>query len=99
VDNTYFDLKDKNAAYQAARDTALADAKTKAEQLAKASGVTLGKPVMITDNTYSNVPGPIYYNKAQGMGATADTATTASTPLSAGQTEVTINVNVMYEIK
>ena len=65
VDNTYFDLKDKNAAYAWAREKAFADAKEKAEQLAKAGGVTLGKPVMITDNGYANVPGPIYY--AKGM--------------------------------
>lgn len=97
VDNTYFDLKDKIAAYAGAREQALTDAKAKAEQLAKASGVTLGKPVMITDNSYSNVPGPIYYAKNEAMWATADT--TVSTALSPGQTEVTINVNVMYEIK
>ena len=99
VDNTYFDLKDKNAAYAWAREQALTDAKSKAEQLAKASGVTLGKPVMITDNSYANVPGPIYYDaKNTTMWATADTAV-ASTPLSPGETEVTINVNVVYEIK
>ncbi len=98
VDNTYFDLKDKNAAYQGAREKAFADAKTKAEQLAKAGGVSLGKPVMITDNNVSYNPGPIYYAKNEMAGATADTAT-SNTALSAGQTEVTINVNVMYEIK
>ncbi|MFA6256060.1 MAG: SIMPL domain-containing protein [Candidatus Absconditabacterales bacterium] len=96
VDNTYFDLKNKDVAYQGAREKALTDARTKAEQLAKASGVTLGKPVIITDNSYSN-PTPIYYAKAEGMGATADTA--VSNALSPGETEVTINVNVIYEIK
>lgn len=98
VDNTYFDLKDKNVAYAGAREKALIDAKAKAEQLAKASGVTLGKPVMITDNSYANVPGPIYYAKAEAnMWATADVA--VSNALSPGETEVTINVNVMYQIK
>lgn len=98
VDNTYFDLKDKNAAYAGAREKALTDAKTKAEQLAKASGVTLGKPVMISDNSYANVPGPIYY--AKGMGETAVAQDSAvSNALSPGETEVTITVNVMYEIK
>ena len=98
VDNTYFDLKDKNTAYAGAREKAFADAKAKAEQLAKASGVSLGKPVMITDNSSSNVPGPIYYAKNLAMWATADTATT-SNALSPGETEVTISVNVMYQIK
>jgi hypothetical protein len=96
VDNTYFDLKDKNLAYAGAREEALTDAKAKAEQLAKASGVTLGKPVMITDNSYSN-PMPIYYAKDQAMWMGAETA--VSNALSPGETEVTINVNVMYQIK
>ena len=98
VDNTYFDLKDKNAAYQAARDKAFTDAKAKAEQLAKAGWVKLGKPVMITDNNVSYTPGPIYYAKADmAVGATANTP--ESNALSPGETEVTININVMYEIK
>lgn len=99
VDNTYFDLKDKNTAYQWAREKAFADAKAKAEQLAKASGVTLGKPVMITDNSYANPTYPMYYAKEQSMGmwATADVA--VSNSLSPGETEVVINVNVMYQIK
>lgn len=98
VDNTYFDLKDKVAAYAWARAKALTDAKAKAEQLAKASGVTLGKPVMITDNSYSNIPGPIYYAKDQAMWMWWS-ETAVSNALSPGETEVTINVNVMYEIK
>lgn len=98
VDNTYFDLKDKNIAYAGAREKAIIDTKAKAEQLAKASGVTLGKPVMITDNSYSNIPGPIYYAKDQAMGMWwAESA--VSNALSPGETEVTINVNVMYQIK
>jgi len=97
VDNTYFDLKDKNTAYQWAREKAFADAQAKAEQLAKASGVTLGKPVMITDNSYSN-PSPIYYaDSGKAMWGAADVA--VSNALSPGETEVTINVNVMYQIK
>lgn len=98
VDNTYFDLKDKVVAYQWAREKALTDAKAKAEQLAKASGVSLGKPVIITDNSSSYNPSPIYYAKNEAMWATADTVA-RSDALSPGETEVTINVNVVYEIK
>jgi uncharacterized protein YggE len=54
---------------------------------------------MITDNSYSNVPGPIYYAKNEAMGAVAADAGTTSNALSPGETEVTINVNVMYQIK
>ncbi len=98
VDNTYFDLKDKNASMQWARDNAFADAKAKAEQLAKAGGVMLGKPVMITDNNISYTPGPIMYDKANM--AVWSTTNAPSTPaLSPGQTEVTVDVQVVYEIK
>lgn len=97
VDNTYFDLKDKNAALAAGREKALQDATAKAEQLAKASGRKLGKVLNITDNTYYN-PTPIYYAKAEGMGGVAmDTA--ASSSFSPGQTEVTVSVNVVYRIR
>ncbi|MFA7298790.1 MAG: SIMPL domain-containing protein [Candidatus Absconditabacterales bacterium] len=99
VDNTYFDLKDRNIAMQGAREKALADARAKAEQLAKASGVRLGKPITITDNSYSNMPGPIYYAKAEGMGGVAMDTATVSNPLSPGETEVTVNVNVVYKIR
>ena len=50
---------------------------------------------MITDISYN--PGPMYYAKAEMAGATADAA--VSNALSPGETEVTINVNVMYQIK
>ncbi len=96
IDNTFFDLKDKNTALAAAREQALQDARAKAEQLAKASWAKLGKVVTITDNTYYNFPGPVYraYD-AWGIGASEQ-----STPsLSPGETEVTVNVNVTYKLK
>ena len=99
VDGTYFDLKDKNAALAGARQKALDDAKAKAEQLAKASGRRLGKVLNITDNSYYNMPWPIYYGKAEGMGGIAKDTATVSTPISPGETEVTVNVNVVYRIR
>ena len=99
VDGTYFDLKDKNAALAGARQKALDDAKAKAEQLAKASGRRLGKVLNITDNSYYNMPWPIYYGKAKGMGGIAMDTATVSTPISPGETEVTVNVNVVYRIR
>jgi len=39
----------------------------------------------------------MYYAKAEGMGA-MDSAT-SSTSLSPGETEVTVNVNVVYKIR
>jgi uncharacterized protein YggE len=99
VDGTYFDLKDKNSALSGAREIALQDARAKAEQLARASGGKLGKVITITDNTYYNMPGPIYYARAEGMGGDVAMDSAASNSLSPGETEVTVNVNVVYKIK
>jgi len=97
VDNTYFNLKDKNKAMGDAREKALNDAKTKAEQLAKFSWMTLGKPVMITNNEINYNPTPMYAMAESAKWAWDTTMNTAD--LSPGQTEVTVTVNVSYEIK
>jgi uncharacterized protein YggE len=60
VNNTYFALKDKNAAMAAAREQAFADAKAKADQLAKAAGLRVKKAISISDSTIDYYPGPIY---------------------------------------
>ena len=96
IDNTYFTLKDQTAAMKGAREKAFADAKAKAGQLATVGGVTLGKPVMITDNAVSYQPIPYYAMKTAG--AVADSAV-SNAPLSPGQSDVTMNVNVVFEIK
>ena len=80
-----------------AREKAFADAKTKAQQLASIGGVTLGRPVMITDNAVSYQPMPYYNMKNAAVGA-ADTAVSTA-PLSPGQSDVTIDINVVFQIK
>ncbi len=99
VDNTYFDLKDKDTALAGARQNALDDAKAKAEQLAKASGRKVVRVLTITDNTYYG-NSPIYYDsvKVAGMWATTE-AQASRVSLSPGETEVTVNVNVVYKIR
>jgi uncharacterized protein YggE len=67
IDDTSFDLKDPNAAMLIARQKAFDDAQTKAQQLAKVGGVTLGKPVMITDNSMQYTPIPYYRNMAMDV--------------------------------
>jgi uncharacterized protein YggE len=102
INNTRFELKDKNAGYLEARENAFADAKEKAEQLAKLGWVSLGKPVMINDSSisYNNIS-PMYYAKAEM--ASMDMAwwieEQLPTPtLSPGETEVSINISIVYEI-
>lgn len=98
VDNTSFDVKDKIRGLADARQKAFDDAKAKAEQLASMWGVTLGKPVMITDNGVSYSPGPIYYAKAD-MAVGGSEIAPATPSLSPGQSEVNLTITVVYEIQ
>ncbi len=77
-----------------ARENAVADAKTKAQTLAGATGVSVGDPIAISE---TNAPGPILYNK----GALADNVQAAapSTPIEPGTLDVTVSVNVTWSIK
>jgi hypothetical protein len=80
----------------AARNKAIADAKDKADALAKQLGVKLVRIVSYNEN--GNYPGPIYYSKAMGMGGATDSAP-ASPEISVGQNKITSDVTVTYEIR
>jgi uncharacterized protein YggE len=82
--------------YAQAREAAMKDAKAKAEDLARLSNVTLGKAFYITESNYSQpVPYPMYAYK--GMDSAAGAAPT--TAISAGETDITLNVQVAYSIQ
>jgi uncharacterized protein len=89
-----FDVLNKDSALATGRDQAMADAKAQADQLAKASGATLGDVQSIS--YYSNSPSPIYYDTkaAAGMGGGG-----ASVPISPGQLTLTVSVTVTYALK
>ena len=71
----------------------MADAKVKAEQLADLGGVKLGKPIYISESGgYIPLPRD-YYLKSGAEGAPAPT-----TPISPGETEVRLSVQVVYSI-
>jgi uncharacterized protein YggE len=75
-----------------ARELAMKDARDRAEALAANAGVKLGKPRSITESL--SVPRPV----ALANGVTPARTGSASTPIDPGESEVTINVNVTYEI-
>lgn len=81
--------------YAQARELAMADAKAKATDLAKLSGVSLGKAIYITESTASQ---PIIYPQyaAKGMDMASAAPTTA---ISTGETDITLNVQVAYAIQ
>ncbi|UCB43981.1 MAG: SIMPL domain-containing protein [Dehalococcoidales bacterium] len=92
INGISFSVDDPSIYYDEAREEAMADAKARAEALAELGGVRLGKPTYITESSYQ--PGTIYFS-----GARVDEAMEAETPISPGETEITLNVQVTYDIR
>jgi hypothetical protein len=88
-----FDVEDKESALQEARAQAVANAKSQAEQLAQAAGITLGPVYSIS--YYNSYPSPMYYDSKGVGGASYANAV----PISPGQLTITVDVSVSYEIK
>ena len=96
VNSIQFDVADKSSALKQARDQAVKDAKTQAQELSDAAGITLGD--VQTISFFDNVPVPVTqaYGKGGGGGAVA---AAASVPISSGQMTLTVTVNMSYDIK
>lgn len=79
----------------AALDKALADAREKAERVAKSGGTRLGRLISFWENTGSVPPGPIPY----GMGGDVRMLEAAKAPvIASGSNTVTVDINATYEI-
>jgi uncharacterized protein YggE len=91
INNISFSVDDPTPYYEQARQKAVADAKAKAEQLADLAGVNLGRPTYISEGSVS--PPVIYREAAMAVPAPAPT-----TPISPGEIELTLNVQVAYAI-
>lgn len=74
-----------------ARKKAVADAVAKAKTLAEAAGVSVGKVVEISEQSYAPQPMP--------MSAKSFDAARASVPVQAGENSYRVQVNVTFEIK
>jgi uncharacterized protein YggE len=70
----------------------MADANSKAGELAGLGGVKLGLPIYITENTGNYSPAPIYFNAAAATPV-------ATTPINPGQTQVSVTVQAVYAIQ
>lgn len=90
VQGVTFSIEDAAALQSEARALAMADAGAKAEQLAELAGVDLGKPIAISESSGGGMP-PVFFEAA---GA----ADLAQTPISPGQLEITVTVQVTYAI-
>lgn len=92
INSIAFSVDDPSAYYEEARQKAMADAKAKAEQLAKLAGVRLGKPTYISEGI--QVP-PIY---PRGVYEEAPIPAAPPTPISPGEMELSLTVQVAYAI-
>ncbi len=90
-----FTVSDQAALEAEARDRAMADAKTRAEQLAKAAGVTLDAPMNISEYSSGPIPYTADYKAAPAVGLGGG----APVPVSTGQIQVNLQVSVTYLIK
>ncbi len=97
INDLSFSVDDPSAYYDEAREKATADAKARAEKLAKQTGVDLGKPTYVSESAY--MP-PMYEGM---MYAIAEAPIPAPAPIepsiSPGEVKITLTVQVAYSIR
>lgn len=98
VNSLQFQIDEQDKLRAEARREAIKDANEKAEELEDELGINLGKIVGFSE---SNDSYPIIYARdVKGMGIGGGGAEIAPIPeLPAGENEITVNVNITYQIK
>jgi uncharacterized protein YggE len=92
INGVSFSVDQPEKYYDQMRSLAMADAAAKAKQLASLGNVVLGKITYISE--YSDSGTPIYVKSA---GAAMDSAS-VTTPITPGETELQLTVQVIYAI-
>jgi len=89
------DDEKKKDLLQQARESAIKEAKAKAESLARAAGISLGRIVNVQESGSSQTPAPYMLKEvaAVGMGGGSDTN------VQPGSTDITSNITLFYETK
>jgi uncharacterized protein YggE len=93
--NFNFGILDSEALEQAARESAVENARARAEQLAAALGVSVGRPVVISESYGQSTPPIPYYGRG---GAGYDMAS-SNLPVESGQLDVTVQILVTFELQ
>lgn len=91
-----FDIEDRDALMQKAREEAIKEAKDRAKVLANDLGVNLGRIVQFYDNS-SGGPMPYYATKSVAMDAGESTPVAPS--IEQGQNRIYSSVSIVYKIK
>jgi uncharacterized protein len=94
INGVTFFVDDQTTAASEARRLAVEDARTKAEELAAASGLTLGPVISIAEGTVSPMPPPMPAAADVGM-AEAQSAV----PMQPGSSTVAVDVSMTFELR
>jgi hypothetical protein len=89
-----FTFDDPSALREEARAEAMAETQAKAQALAQLAGVGLGKPRQISESFIE--PSPLYLDSAYAVRSAEGGGVT---PVSTGQLEVTVKVQVTFDIR
>jgi len=92
ISGVNFTVEDPDALVKQARQKALENARAQAEQTAQVLGISLGKPVLVSEGGWYPVAAVA---RAEGMGGGGVEAPT----ISPGAFSVTVSVQVVYEIR
>ena len=94
INGVTFYVDDQTAAASEARRLAVGDARTKAEELAVAAGLTLGPVISIAEGALSPLPPPLPSAADAGM-AEAE----AAVPMQPGSSAVAVDVSMTFELR
>ena len=94
ISEVSFSVDEPQALVEQARKAALEDAKVRAQLMAEGLGITLGKPILVTEGGFS-VP----FDIGLGMGGGGGMAESAAVSISPGAFSVSVSVQVVYEIQ
>ena len=92
VSGLSFDVSDRDGAHERALADAMHNARSQAETLAAAAGVSLGD-VLVIDTTYGQISAPT----PSSFRAEADSA--ESVPVSSGSMDISARVGVVFSIR
>lgn len=99
VYGSQFTIDDPDALQQEARKAAIVKAKQKAEELAQAAGIKLGKVVSVQESTGGYMPVPMYADKAMGFGGGGMAEPAMAPSVEPGSQEITQTVTLVFEVK
>jgi uncharacterized protein len=96
ISSLNFSVDDPTAYYDEARETAMADAKDKAEKIADLAGMKLGVPTYISESTVS----PVYETFMAGSAPMPVPAPipAAEVSISTGEIEIIVNMQIAYSL-